>query len=359
MVPGLINIHTQPLATKDVLDYLNDFCVKEFHSLSSFSSEAEFTVDVKTSSEEKTSKRKSEESLERASKRSRGSPSAGPSHRVCSSEGPSTSSSSNSVPSNNLDAFEAKYSLQEMLGQGSYGSVFAGCHKRNPPVHSYPYMLLDGNITMVPLEVALLLSLKPAESETSAVVTLLDWFDLRDVLILILERPDPSMDLFDYIHSRQDPMKEHKAKIITRQLVDALIEIHSKGVFHGDIKSDNILIETGSDVPRVRIIDFGCGAFLSDATHIQRRVFLGSPPERWRNETLRPEPTTVWRLGLVLFEMLHRCYPFQTSFAIMNIDVIMNNSLSYDYQNFILSCLMKNPDARPTFAMLKDHPWLM
>ncbi|TMS18940.1 Serine/threonine-protein kinase pim-2, partial [Larimichthys crocea] len=147
--------------------------------------------------------------------------------------------------------------------------------------------------------------------------------------------------------------------IITRQLVDALIEIHSKGVFHGDIKSDNILIETGSDVPRVRIIDFGCGAFLSDATHIQRRVFLGSPPERWRNETLRPEPTTVWRLGLVLFEMLHRCYPFQTSFAIMNIDVIMNNSLSYDYQNFILSCLMKNPDARPTFAMLKDHPWLM
>lgn len=66
---------------------------------------------------------------------------------------------------------------------------------------------------MVPLEVALLLSLKPAESETSAVVTLLDWFDLRDVLILILERPDPSMDLFDYIHSRQDPMKEHKAKV--------------------------------------------------------------------------------------------------------------------------------------------------
>ncbi|KAG8007356.1 Histone deacetylase 11 [Nibea albiflora] len=181
---------------------------------------------------------------------------------------------------------------------------------------------------MVPLEVALLLRLKPAESETSAVVTLLDWFDLSDVLILVLERPDPCIDLFDYIHSGKDPMKEHKAKIITRQLMDALIEMHSKGVFHGDIKTDNILIETGSDVPRVRIIDFGCGTFLSDATRMERRVFLCSPPERWRNSTMLPEPTTVWQLGLVLFEMLHRCLPFQSGFAIMNTDVILNNSLS-------------------------------
>ena len=51
---------------------------------------------------------------------------------------------------------------------------------------------------------------------------------------------------------------------ITKQLVDALIEVHSRGVFHGDIKLDNILIETGSDVPRVRLIDFGCGKFLSE-----------------------------------------------------------------------------------------------
>lgn len=46
-------------------------------------------------------------------------------------------------------------------------------------------------------------------------------------------------------------------QIIMKQLVDALIEIHSRGVFHRDIKLDNILIETGSDGPCVRIIDFG------------------------------------------------------------------------------------------------------
>ncbi|KAJ0070525.1 hypothetical protein NL108_013980, partial [Boleophthalmus pectinirostris] len=43
------------------------------------------------------------------------------------------------------------------------------------------------------------------------------------------------------------------------QLVEAAIEMEAKGVFHRDIKPDNILIETGADVPRGRFIDFGCG----------------------------------------------------------------------------------------------------
>ncbi|TKS71203.1 Histone deacetylase 11 [Collichthys lucidus] len=111
-------------------------------------------------------------------------------------------------------------------------------------------------------------------------------------------------------------MKEHKAKIITRQLVDALNEIHSKGVFHGDIKSDNILIETSSDVPRVRIIDFGCGAFLSDATHIQCRVFLGSPPESaHRTELYTNIPQTCMPIVYhpdynITFMGLEKLHPF-------------------------------------------------
>lgn len=58
---------------------------------------------------------------------------------------------------------------------------------------------------------------------------------------------------------------------MTKQLVDALIEVHSRGVFHRDIKLDNILIETGSDVPRVRLIDFGCGTFLSEGMYITKQ----------------------------------------------------------------------------------------
>lgn len=47
-----------------------------------------------------------------------------------------------------------------------------------------------------------------------------------------------------------------------KQLVEAAIKMHSEGVFHRDIKSENVLVETESDVPRVRLIDFGCGCFV-------------------------------------------------------------------------------------------------
>lgn len=60
------------------------------------------------------------------------------------------------------------------------------------------------------------------------------------------------------------------------QLVDALIEIHSRGVFHRDIKLDNILIETGSDGPRVRIIDFGSGTSLSEGMYTTEQGRLSS-----------------------------------------------------------------------------------
>lgn len=43
-----------------------------------------------------------------------------------------------------------------------------------------------------------------------------------------------------------------------RQMVDAAMKMHALGIFHRDLKMENILLECSSDVPRVRILDFGC-----------------------------------------------------------------------------------------------------
>lgn len=51
------------------------------------------------------------------------------------------------------------------------------------------------------------------------------------------------------------------SQTILKQLVDAAIELQDNCIFHRDIKSENILIETSSNVPRVRLIDFGLSCF--------------------------------------------------------------------------------------------------
>ncbi|KAM6919955.1 serine/threonine-protein kinase pim-2-like [Lycodopsis pacificus] len=160
------------------------------------------------------------------------------------------------------------------------------------------------------MEVAILLELNKTGGSVgmSAHVSLLDWYDLDQELILVLERPIPAKDLHDYIHANGGCLQEQEAKIILKQLVDAAIDLEEKKIFHRDIKTENILIETGSAVPRVRIIDFGVSCFVKrGATY---RIFNGTPdvipPEWFRFRRYRAGPTTVWQMGAVLFDILHR-----------------------------------------------------
>uniref|UniRef100_A0A8C4ERI4 non-specific serine/threonine protein kinase n=1 Tax=Dicentrarchus labrax TaxID=13489 RepID=A0A8C4ERI4_DICLA len=221
-------------------------------------------------------------------------------------------------------------------------------------------MLLDGRMCKVPLEVALLLKVQSAAAGTSAAVALLDWYDLDQELILVLERPVPCMDLIDYMETRGSHLQENEAKTMTKQMVDALTEIQSSGVFHRDIKLENILVETGSDVPRVRIIDFGCGTFLTEEVYTTKQgTYDYTSPEWFLCQSYTAEPTTVWELGVVLFGMLHGSLPFSNSFDIINEDPENRHGLSYDCQDFLLSCLEKRPEDRPTLETLKHHSWMM
>lgn len=93
------------------------------------------------------------------------------------------------------------------------------------------------------------------------------------------------------------------AQIIIKQLVNALIEIHSRGVFHRDIKLENILIETDSEAPRIWVIDFGCATFLSDSkdTTVQGRFsFL------WAFSLRRSSIFPVFNLHLCAFFLFLR-----------------------------------------------------
>ena len=69
-------------------------------------------------------------------------------------------------------------------------------------------MFQDKNGKKLSVEVAVMLKLGMTESA----VSLLDWYDLDKELILVLERPVPSVDLFDY-NEANGCLKEEEAKV--------------------------------------------------------------------------------------------------------------------------------------------------
>lgn len=102
---------------------------------------------------------------------------------------------------------------------------------------------LNGVTYMVPTEVVLMVKAAggPEKTGKSVAVSFLDWYDLDDEILLV----------------------------IIKQLLEATIQMHSEGVLHRGIKSENVLIETGSEIPRVQIIDFGCGCFVRKEPYLR------------------------------------------------------------------------------------------
>ncbi|XP_019737032.1 calcium-dependent protein kinase 1-like [Hippocampus comes] len=271
----------------------------------------------------------------------------------------------------NRALFAEKYQQVNKLGEGGFGSVYAGYRKSDcfpvaikyipKEVKSVP-LNINGLKKDIPIEALLMLqaSIKKNSDGKSAVVSLLNKYDLEHEIVLVMERPVPSVDLFTYItRCRIGALPECEAKNIMKQLVVAAINMHAVDVFHRDLKQENILLEATSGVPRVRIIDFGCSCFASNEPY---RDYNGTlcyaPPEYVLRRTYSAGPTTVWHLGALLFELMAGTKRFDTVMFLSQM-LRLNRVLSEECEDFLWKCLNLDPEKRATLEQMQQHPWLV
>ncbi|NXF12759.1 PIM1 kinase, partial [Smithornis capensis] len=189
------------------------------------------------------------------------------------------------------------YELGPQLGNDSFGTVYSGIRlSDNAPVHGRESsrvqeqgqtagpvstsallslalrvaikrvtqesilqwgQLPDG--TRVPMEIVLL---EKVGSGCPNIIQLLDWFELRDSsFLLVMERPEPLQDLFDFIAEREFLCKE-TARWLFCQVLEAVRHCTDCSVLHQDIKPENLLVHP--DTGDLKLIDFDCGTFLQD-----------------------------------------------------------------------------------------------
>uniref|UniRef100_A0A3Q2DAJ4 non-specific serine/threonine protein kinase n=1 Tax=Cyprinodon variegatus TaxID=28743 RepID=A0A3Q2DAJ4_CYPVA len=207
--------------------------------------------------------------------------------------------------------FWKKYVELHRLGRGAFGSVFAGYRREDElpvaikhiPQKMVCYTRMEENGRILPLEVAVMLKLRDEPVRQPSMVYLLDWYNLDEELILVMERPVPCDNLLVYLMKQKPPLNENDAKIIIKQLVQAVIYLHNANIDHKDINFGNILIRKDLEEPKVYLIDFGVSSFLDRKPHQDLINFYDLPIDSLSQVKRDAEIRTVLQLGSVLFKL--------------------------------------------------------
>ncbi|XP_072563830.1 serine/threonine-protein kinase pim-1-like isoform X2 [Paramormyrops kingsleyae] len=235
---------------------------------------------------------------------------------------------------------EDLYHQGELIGEGGCGAVYAGTRKADGFPVAIKYARKDDE-----------------ELELPGLDGPIPWFNGPNEYIMILERPDPCQDLFQFCDGKGGFLSEGVARHVLVQVLRALRHCRHSGVYHRDLKAENLLIRT--DTLEVKLIDFGCGDKWKDSPYVE---YSGTedfaPPEFFLSREYLAGPATVWSVGLTLYELVCGYMPFRDKRATISGCLIFPSWVSPDCCSLIRQCLRRKAADRLTLEQIELHPWL-
>lgn len=281
----------------------------------------------------------------------------------------------NASPRNRGTSLDAKvngskieWKKGELIGKGSFGKVFMGMNAQTGELIAVKQVVIkttedQDQAKEIENEITLMQNLRHRN-----IVTLLGTQRQGNKLNILMEYvPGKSLDS---LLEKFGAFSEKVIKSYTYQLLEALAYCHAAHVVHRDIKGKNILIDTKGNL---KLADFG------SAKRVQNIMSKDAPSVSYNYTPLWTAPEVlvgdynskvdVWSLGCVIIEMASGKppwaeqnfeNPFRALYHIGNSNAIpkIPDTLSDVGKEFVVACLSRDPDKRPSAAELLRHPWL-
>ncbi|HEX2771716.1 MAG TPA: serine/threonine-protein kinase, partial [Micromonosporaceae bacterium] len=252
----------------------------------------------------------------------------------------------------------SRYVLSELLGRGSFGTVWRG----EGPAGPVAVKILREEFADNPELVNRFIRERAAMRRLSHphIVPVRDLVAEGDLLALVMDVID-GPNLREHLRDRSR-LTVAEALGLAAAMATALAHAHDQGVVHRDVKPENVLLHPaagGESVPM--LTDFGIARLVEETSTTRSVVLLGTPlymaPELADGQRGGP-PADVYATGVVLYELLAGHPPFTAEhpLAVLRQHVTTAparpRGVADPVWALLAECLAKDPAARPTAAVL-------
>lgn len=278
------------------------------------------------------------------------------------------------VQTYDMDPF-INYELLKLVGEGSFAKVYRVMNKENKIIRAMKIISSDkikimGKTEDFINEINLVKGL-----DHPNINKIYEVYNYSNNIHVVTELCTGG-ELFDYLMTNGRQNEKICAGIL-KQLISAVNFYQGYGIIHGDIKAENILIESKEDLKNnkinIKLIDFGLASKLGNMKDGKRKSITNSlgpvmgtisylPPEAFSGDSSMK--SDMWGIGCLMYFILQGKLPFRADTndelikKIKNCEYELMSNISFDAKDLLQKLLEKDRSKRISAKEALTHRFI-
>ena len=200
------------------------------------------------------------------------------------------------------------------------------------------------------------------EGGKGKVLKVLDWYVYDTYYVIVTEYDENFETLKCFTKNHPDGrVSEEECKYIFLLLSKLVLEMNFAGIFHLDLKPENVLYNSKSK--ELKLLDFGNSIVVNEGVNPMLKNVFGTngliTPQQVKEEQCYGRAVDEWGVAQVLFYCLQGEFAFEDDDEAVEKEVEFEVDVSEECKDFLKKLLMKKAEERLTYKKCHDHPWLI
>lgn len=195
------------------------------------------------------------------------------------------------------------------------------------------------------------------------IIQIVETFDIQtanDEFYVIIMEYCSNGDLLTYV-TNHGFKNDHQQKKIIYDFLQGIKYLHNKGISHGDIKSDNILLDENFNA---KLCDFGfCRTNQYEGEGTKKGTLYYAAPELFNKGVYDTQKADIWSIGITLYSIVELQYPFhdgKKDFIINQITnglLLIDPNLDQNIRKIIVKCTQMRASCRPSIEEILNSAY--